>query len=138
MLTTPEQRDKIKFSCPTLPIVNADPLMIKQVWQNLLSNAIKFSRKVEDPSIKIDFIKKTDVLVFTVEDNGAGFNMKYAAKLFGVFQRLHSIKEFEGTGVGLAIVQRIVHRHGGKVWAESVVNSGSKFYFTLKNANTRK
>ncbi|MBK6679462.1 MAG: PAS domain S-box protein [Ignavibacteriales bacterium] len=138
MLTTPEQREKIKFTCPILPVVKADPLMIKQVWQNLLSNAIKFSRKVEEPTVKIDFYEKNDSFVFTVEDNGAGFNMKYAAKLFGVFQRLHTIKEFEGTGVGLAIVQRIVHRHGGKVWAESELNAGAKFYFTLKKAETGK
>jgi PAS domain S-box-containing protein len=138
MLTTPEQREKIKFTCPTLPIVNADPLMIKQVWQNLLSNAIKFSRKVEEPTVTVDFYKQNDAVVFTVQDNGAGFNMKYATKLFGVFQRLHTVKEFEGTGVGLAIVQRIVHRHGGKVWAESEINSGAKFYFTLKSAEIRK
>jgi PAS domain S-box-containing protein len=138
MLTTPEQREKIKFSCPKLPIVKADPLMIKQVWQNLLSNAIKFSRKVDKPTVTIDFYRNIDSVVFTVEDNGAGFNMKYATKLFGVFQRLHTVKEFEGTGVGLAIVQRIVHRHGGKVWAESEINSGAKFYFTLKNAETGK
>lgn len=138
MLTTSEQREKINFSCPDLPTVKADPLMIKQVWQNLLSNAIKFSRKVEQPTIKINFYKKNDFFVFTVEDNGAGFNMKYATKLFGVFQRLHTVKEFEGTGVGLAIVQRIVHRHGGKVWAESEINAGAKFYFTLKNAKTGK
>jgi PAS domain S-box-containing protein len=138
MLTTPEQRRIIKLSCPKLPIVEADPLMIKQVWQNLLSNAVKFSRKKEEPVIKIDSYQTNDAVVFTVEDNGAGFNMKYASKLFGVFQRLHTVKEFEGTGVGLAIVQRIVRRHGGEVWAESEVGTGAKFYFTLKNTNNRK
>lgn len=109
----------------------ADNSLIKQVWLNLISNAIKFSSKTEKPVITISAIKETDKIIYKVSDNGVGFNIKYAAKLFGVFQRLHSVREFEGTGAGLAIVQRIIIRHGGKVWATSELGKGACFYFSL-------
>ncbi|HXV19279.1 MAG TPA: PAS domain S-box protein, partial [Candidatus Omnitrophota bacterium] len=108
-----------------------DPAMIHQIFVNLISNAIKFSGKEKSPKIRIQCIRSNDDIVYSVRDNGVGFDMQYSKKLFGVFQRLHSLEEFEGTGVGLAIVQRIVHRHGGRVWAESKPGEGAVFYFTL-------
>ena len=105
--------------------------MIRQVFVNLLSNAIKFTRPKETGIIEIACMVKENQNIYYVKDNGIGFNMQYASKLFGVFQRHHTVDEFEGTGVGLAIVQRIIHRHGGQVWAEGKVNEGTTFYFTL-------
>jgi len=109
----------------------ADRALITQVWINLISNAFKYSTKKESPVIEIGSHRDAEYIVYYVKDNGAGFNMDYAEKLFGVFQRLHKQDEFEGTGVGLALVQRIISRHGGKVWAESELNEGATFYFTL-------
>lgn len=114
-----------------LPEIQGDPALLAQVYTNLISNAIKYSAKKTQPAIEIGAQEKEDEFVFYVKDNGAGFDMQYAHKLFGVFQRLHSNDEFEGTGVGLAIVQRIVVKHGGKVWAEGKVNEGAAFYFSL-------
>jgi PAS domain S-box-containing protein len=130
-LTTQEQREKITFNVNPLPTVMADNALMKQVWFNLISNAIKFSSKHANPIITIYYFMKDDHPIFTIKDNGSGFGMKYANKLFGVFQRLHSSKEYEGTGVGLAIVQRIIQRHGGAIWAESEINKGAQFYFTF-------
>ncbi|NTW25838.1 MAG: PAS domain S-box protein, partial [Lentimicrobium sp.] len=130
-LTDPEQKARITFNIQKLPTILADNSLIKQVWMNLLSNAIKFSSKTEKPVITISATKEADKIIFKITDNGVGFNMKYAGKLFGVFQRLHSVREFEGTGAGLAIVQRIVVRHGGKVWATSELGKGADFYFSL-------
>jgi two-component system, sensor histidine kinase and response regulator len=115
---------------PLLP-AQADRALVTQVWTNLLSNAIKYSAKKENPQVDISCERQGDVIVYAVKDNGAGFSMDYADKLFGVFQRLHAASEFEGTGVGLAIVQRIVTKHGGKVWAEGRENQGATFYFSL-------
>jgi len=113
----------------------ADQMLIRQVWINLLSNAIKYSKKKENPQIEIGSYDKGDSTVYYVKDNGAGFDMKFAAKLFGVFIRLHDRSEFDGTGVGLALVHRIVTKHGGKVWANGKVGEGAVFYFSLPNNN---
>ena len=127
-----EEPDRIKrLTIHPLPDVRGDESMIKQVWVNLLSNAFKFSGKVENPKIEIFGEKKEDGVTFWVRDNGAGFDPRYMNKLFGVFQRLHTEDEFKGTGVGLALVQRIIHKHGGKVWAESEFHQGATFYFSI-------
>jgi PAS domain S-box-containing protein len=130
-LTTPESRERIEFRLGTLAPAMGDPTLIAQVWQNLLSNALKFSAKRERAIIEVGCQEGKDESVYYVRDNGAGFDMQYAGKLFGVFQRLHSEREFEGTGVGLAIVQRMIHRHGGRIWAEAGPDLGATFYFTL-------
>lgn len=122
---------KIKFHIRTLLPVMADNMGIKQVWLNLISNAVKYSRLKENAIIEIGCNTVGDEIVYYIKDNGAGYDMRYADKLFGVFQRLHAEEEFEGTGVGLAIVQRIISKHGGRVWAEAVVNEGATFYFSL-------
>lgn len=114
-----------------LPAAKGDTNMIKQVWTNLISNAIKYSSKKDNPEIEINSYRDDYQVIYTIKDNGVGFNMEYSHKLFGVFQRLHSNAEFEGTGVGLAIVQRIVNRHGGKIWAESEPYKGATFFFSL-------
>jgi PAS domain S-box-containing protein len=108
--------------------------LLKQVWVNLISNAIKYSAMADSPRIEIGVRSDGDERIFYVKDNGAGFDMQYYDKLFGVFQRLHSKKEFEGTGVGLSIVKRIVEKHQGRIWATSVVGEGATFYFTFKGA----
>ena len=105
--------------------------LIRQVWVNLISNAIKYSGRQAHPQITIGSYHKENDIIYFVKDNGVGFDMKYAGKLFGVFQRLHKITEFEGTGVGLALVQRIIVKHGGKVWAQAEINKGATFYFSL-------
>jgi PAS domain S-box-containing protein len=131
-LATLEARERIDFHMDPLPAAVGDPTMIRQVWVNLLSNAIKFSANRERAIIEVSGRRQAKENVYSVRDNGVGFDMQYADKLFGVFQRLHSEREFEGTGVGLAIVQRVVHRHGGRVWAESEVGQGAVFYFALR------
>ncbi|TGJ98740.1 PAS domain-containing sensor histidine kinase [Leptospira langatensis] len=122
---------EIKFEISNLPMIKGDQSVIRQLWINLISNAIKYTRKKEVAYIEIGFKQADEEVVFFVKDNGAGFNMQYYHKLFGVFQRLHSNSDFEGTGVGLAIVKRIVSRHGGRIWAESKEGEGTTFYFTL-------
>jgi light-regulated signal transduction histidine kinase (bacteriophytochrome) len=111
-----------------LPKCEADPALLKQVWVNLLANAIKYTGRREAPVIEVGC--RADGVYF-VKDNGVGFDMRYAHKLFGVFQRLHRAEDYEGTGVGLAIVQRVIHRHGGRVWADAKINEGATFFFTL-------
>jgi len=114
-----------------LPEARADASLMRQVWVNLLSNAFKFSRGKDPRVIEVGSRVADGETVYHVKDNGVGFDMRYAHKLFGVFQRLHKASEFEGTGVGLAIVRRIVTRHGGRVWAEGTVGRGATFYFAL-------
>jgi light-regulated signal transduction histidine kinase (bacteriophytochrome) len=104
---------------------------MRQVWRNLISNAIKFTAPKDVRRIEIGGRSEEGKTIYFIRDSGVGFDPQYAHKLFGVFQRLHKTEEFEGTGVGLAIVQRIVHRHGGEVWAEGVVGEGATFYFSL-------
>jgi two-component system sensor histidine kinase/response regulator len=108
-----------------------DFALINQVWINLISNALKYSAKKQKPEIEIGSTESNSEVVYYIKDNGAGFDMEYVDKLFGVFQRLHADNEFEGTGVGLAIVHRVITKHGGKVWAESEIDKGASFYFTL-------
>jgi signal transduction histidine kinase len=120
-----------------LPACEADPTLLKQVFVNLISNALKFTRRRETARIEIGSQEREGTVVYFVKDNGAGFDMKYVNKLFGVFQRLHSTNEYEGTGVGLANVQRIIHRHGGKVWAEGEVDNGATVYFTINGSVLR-
>lgn len=130
-LTTPESLERIRFTVGPLPEVNVDVTLIKQVWMNLISNAIKYTSQKNMAVIEISSAQGEKEIVFKIRDNGTGFEMLYVNKLFGVFQRLHTDKEFEGTGVGLAIVKRIINRHGGQVWAEGKVNEGAEFSFTL-------
>ena len=131
-LTTPESRVRIDFLVGDLPPAVADPTLMRQVWMNLLSNSIKFSSKRERAVIRVSAEQQPGECVYAVQDNGAGFDMQYVGKVFGVFQRLHSSKEFEGTGVGLALVQRVIHRHGGRVWAEGETDRGATFSFALQ------
>lgn len=120
------------LSISNMPPAVGDPALIRQVCVNLVSNAVKYSSKKNRRSIQIGNLQMQGEYVYYVKDNGAGFDMAYYNKLYGVFQRLHSLKDFEGTGIGLAIVQRIVTRHGGRVWAEGAVGEGATFYFTLQ------
>lgn len=126
-----EDFSRVNLHIGAMPVATGDRVLLGQVWTNLLSNALKFSSKQSDPRIEIGAISDDQEHTFFVRDNGAGFNPKYKDKLFGVFQRLHDAQEFPGTGVGLALVQRIVHRHGGRVWADGNVGEGATFYFTV-------
>jgi PAS domain S-box-containing protein len=121
----------IEWVVQTLPFVECDPALMKQVFVNLLSNAVKFTRPRRPAVIEVGAVQQNGQPVIQVRDNGVGFSMKYAEKLFGVFQRLHRTEDFEGTGVGLATVQRIIHKHGGRIWAESELDRGATFLFTL-------
>ncbi len=124
---------QVNWAIAALPQVKADPNTIRQVWVNLISNAVKYSCKQQQPEIEIGTVPAVNETIFFVKDNGVGFDEKYSDKLFKVFQRLHSATEFEGTGVGLAIVNRIVTRHGGKTWATGEPGKGACFYFSLPN-----
>lgn len=125
-----EHRD-IEWSIARLPAVRGDATMLRRAWQNLLSNAVKYTRGREHTEIEISCRPVGGEMIFAVADNGAGFDMAYADKLFGVFERVHRSDEFEGTGIGLAHVKRIMERHGGRVWAEGALDRGATFYFTL-------
>ncbi|MCB0153933.1 MAG: GHKL domain-containing protein [Anaerolineae bacterium] len=130
-MSPPTERQHLDLRIAPLPAAMGDPALIRQVWHNLLANALKFSSKRPRAIIEIQGEERETEVIYSICDNGAGFDMRYADKLFGVFQRLHSEREFEGTGVGLAIIQRIIHRHNGRVWAESEPDQGATFYFTL-------
>ncbi len=134
MLTPDSEGRQVEWKIANLPQVDCDPTLMRQVFQNLISNALKYSRNRTPAVIEIGHLEQNGQPTIFVRDNGAGFSMKYADKLFGVFQRLHRAEEFEGTGVGLATVQRIVQKHGGRVWAEAEVDKGATFYFTLGTA----
>ncbi|RYZ28662.1 MAG: PAS domain S-box protein [Chitinophagaceae bacterium] len=123
------------FKVASLAPANGDQSLIRQVWVNLISNAIKYSKYKSEIRITISSAAKKDKVIYCIEDLGAGFDMAYYDKLFGVFQRLHSQEEFDGTGIGLAIVQKIINRHHGNVWATSELNIGSSFYFSLPGIN---
>jgi light-regulated signal transduction histidine kinase (bacteriophytochrome) len=121
----------IEWHIAKLPRVYADKAMLQLVWTNLLINAVKFTSTREKAIIEINVLDENDVYVFSVHDNGVGFDMQYSQKLFGVFQRLHSTSEFEGTGIGLANVHHIILKHGGRTWAEAEPEKGATFYFSL-------
>ncbi|HVG15518.1 MAG TPA: ATP-binding protein [Chitinophagaceae bacterium] len=123
--------NKPEVSLDSLPPCKGDFNMLRQVWYNLLDNAIKYSSRKETPQIKIGYLTNDQYHIYFISDNGTGFDMKYSNKLFGVFQRLHRQDEFEGTGLGLALAKRIVSKHGGDMWAESVQQQGSVFYFSI-------
>ncbi len=122
----------IEWTISKFPYVMGDPDMLSLVWQNLISNSIKYSRNKVIAKIEIGCTEKDNEVTFYIKDNGAGFDMEYYDKLFNVFQRLHSASDFEGTGIGLANVKRIITRHEGKIRAEGVLNKGATFYFTLQ------
>ncbi|MGL3711179.1 sensor histidine kinase [Leptospirillum ferriphilum] len=131
VLSGSEKGTGVDVTLSPLPRAWGDRTLLAQVWTNLLSNAVKFSEKREKPSVRVEGRVETEEVVYTVRDNGVGFDMQYYDKLFKVFQRLHAQAEFPGTGVGLAIVQRVIARHGGRVWAESQSNEGAAFHFSL-------
>jgi signal transduction histidine kinase len=126
-----EEDRNITLVLKELPDVYAEKTTMQQVWVNLISNALKYTKNKHETRIEICAEEKNAEIIYCIKDNGSGFDMKYYNKLFGVFQRLHSQEEFEGTGVGLAIVQRVLEKHGGKIWADSKVNEGATFYFSL-------
>ena len=126
-----EPNRRFRFTLKTLPDTAGDIALLKLVAQNLLGNAVKFTRPKKIASITIGSRSEPERIIYYVRDNGVGFDMRYADKLFGVFQRLHRDDEFEGTGLGLALVQRIIHKHGGEVWAESRLNKGTTLFFSL-------
>jgi light-regulated signal transduction histidine kinase (bacteriophytochrome) len=127
----------LQFDIKALPHAYGDRALIQQVFVNLLSNAIKFTMPSKDAFVEVGGWSEGDEDIYYVKDNGVGFDMQYKNKLFGVFQRLHGESEFEGIGVGLAIVHRIIQRHGGRLWAEGEVNKGATFYFTLPKKERR-
>jgi PAS domain S-box-containing protein len=127
----------VEWDCSALPRATADRTLLRQVFANLISNAVKFTRGRAVARIAIGCQEEGDRLVFFVKDNGTGFDMRYADKLFGVFHRLHSAEEFAGTGIGLANCKRIIERHGGRIWAESAPDAGATFYFSLPHTARR-
>jgi len=130
-VATAEDISRIMLDISQLPDVEADPTLMRLVWTNLLSNAIKYTKTKSNCKIWIKGHEEDGFCTYSIEDNGVGYDSRYENKLFGLFQRLHSDAEFEGTGVGLAIVQRIIHRHNGRVWSESTLGEGTTFYISI-------
>jgi light-regulated signal transduction histidine kinase (bacteriophytochrome) len=133
-LRAEQEGRRVEVTIGDLPVCQADPALLKRVWSNLLSNAFKYTRKRDPAQIEIGVRteeQRPGVSIYFVKDNGVGFEMQYASKLFGVFQRMHSDEEYEGTGVGLAIVERILQRHGGHAWADATTDHGATFFFTV-------
>lgn len=122
---------KVEWTLQQLPCISGDRALLYQVFLNLLANAVKYARTRSEARIQVFAVEQDDEIIVGVKDNGVGFDPAYSDKLFGVFQRLHNATDFEGTGVGLANVRRIVQRHGGRTWADSVLNEGATFYFSL-------
>ena len=135
-LQVDQLNSRIEIRIEELPDCFADPSLLRQVFVNLLSNAVKFTRKKKKPIVRVGYRRLEGEHLYVVQDNGVGFDTKYADRLFGPFQRLHGGNDFEGTGVGLSIVKRIVSRHGGRIWAEAEVGLGATFYFTLPTGCT--
>jgi light-regulated signal transduction histidine kinase (bacteriophytochrome) len=121
----------VEFTCGTLPTIEGDVQLLRQVWRNLLSNAAKYTRGRNPAQVNVTAHRDHANYIFAIHDNGVGFDNRYVHKLFGAFQRLHRAEEFEGTGIGLANVRRIIARHGGQTWAEGKLNEGASFYFSL-------
>ncbi|MEE8481006.1 MAG: ATP-binding protein [Desulfobacterales bacterium] len=136
--TSAEERKRIKFSIVDLPAIEGDTNLMRQVWMNLISNAVKYSSKCKQSVISVTSKDEKKKVTYCIKDNGVGFDMKYVDKLYGVFERLHSEKDFKGTGIGLSLVKRIIKRHGGEVWAEGKVDKGASFYFSLPNKRNLK
>ncbi|CAN5443846.1 hypothetical protein BH10BAC3_BH10BAC3_09530 [soil metagenome] len=130
-------KSRVEFVLNNLEPAMADYALIKQVMINLLSNAIKYSSKSTQPKIIVSSFIENSEIIYAIKDNGVGFDAKYTNKLFGIFQRLHSSDEFEGTGVGLATVKRIIYKHGGRVWAEGRLGDGATFYFSIPQIITK-
>jgi PAS domain S-box-containing protein len=130
-VASPEVQKKFVFSVAPLADAFGDPTLMRLVWSNLLSNAIKYTMPKDERIVQVGGRTEQGMNIYYVRDSGVGFDPNYTHKLFGVFQRLHKTEEFDGTGVGLAIVQRIIHRHGGRAWAEGKINAGATFYFSL-------
>jgi PAS domain S-box-containing protein len=131
-LALANQERKIEFSIGELPACDADPMLLRRLFDSLLANALKFTRKCDTAVIRVGCLEENGERIYFVQDNGVGFDMEYASRLFQLFQHLHSASDFEGTGIGLAIAQRIVQRHGGRIWAHGEVDRGATFYFTLE------
>ena len=125
---------EVEFLVGDLPSCQADPALLRQIYENLLSNALKFTRQREKARVEVGSKRRHGEVIYYVRDNGVGIDMLYADKLFGVFERLHGAGEYEGTGMGLAIVRRIVQRHGGRVWVDAEEGEGATFYFSLTHS----
>jgi light-regulated signal transduction histidine kinase (bacteriophytochrome) len=134
-LRAEQQGREIAIHMGELPDCVADPALLRQVWINLISNAIKYTRSRARAQIEIGSRAEGAATIYFIGDNGVGFDMRYSDKLFGVFQRMHRDEDYEGTGVGLAIAQRVISRHNGRIWAEAVVDQGATFSFTLGAAD---
>jgi light-regulated signal transduction histidine kinase (bacteriophytochrome) len=136
-LTTSEQKNRITFTAESLPPCAGDPILIRQVWQNLISNAIKFSAHQNNPRISITGTETPEYVEYCIQDNGVGFDMRYANKLFTMFSKLHSGNSFEGQGIGLALCKEILAKHGGTIRADSKPGEGARFYITLPKTPER-